>query len=201
MEEFDELFGGRVSAGKDALQIEDILAESDAIDGDLHAASYEQSTSRHPTLASDTLPIDTETQTPDDIDKISSEDEDVIGRLASERQEKAAATLGKRKRSALTVQPIAPVPKKVKKTGGMQIAGSIDTLTREMRRQTSQREDEVEEMKKNLPQTPIEKAFALVQKSFGDDEEFFFFDVRDFLSMPPKLMHISLFRQHAEIYG
>lgn len=47
------------------------------------------------------------------------------------------------------------------------MAGSIDAMTKEMRRQTDQREDEVEEMKKNLPQTHIEKAFALVQKSFG----------------------------------
>ena len=80
------------------------------------------------------------------------------------------------------------------------MAGSIDALTREMRRQTSQREKKVEKMEKNLPQTHIEKAFALVQESFGDDEDFFF-DVSGFLSMLLRLMHISLFRQHGKMYG
>ena len=167
MKEFDELFGGKVAIGQNALRIEDILAEPNTVDTDLYAASI----SRHQTPTSNIVPFDTET--PDDTERMNSEDKDVVNRLASEQQKKVAA-LDKQKSSALVIQPIAPVSKKIKKTEGMYMARSIDALTREMRQQTSQEEEGVEKIEKNLPQTYIEKAFALVQESFGDDKDFLF---------------------------
>lgn len=111
----------------------------------------------------------------DNDENASSEDEDIVDSLVTERQK------GKRKASALAVKPMEPPPKKVKKSGGMFLADSMDSMskemsqqTKEMARQTSQREDEVVQMMENLPLTHIKRALAMIQVAFKDDEEMLF---------------------------
>lgn len=82
MDEFDELFVGRVATGENALQIEDILAEFDPVDVDLYTASPKDTTSRQQNPPSNLSPSPTETKILKDSGWPSSENEDVVDPLA-----------------------------------------------------------------------------------------------------------------------
>lgn len=147
VDKFDELFIKRVATGENALQMEDILTIFNPVDVNLYITSSKDTTSRQQSPPSNLSSSPTETKILEDNEWPSSENEDVVDRLASV-QPKKITTLGKKKTSALAVKPIVPPLKETKKTGGMHMAGSIDAMTKEMRRQTDQQEDEVGKMKK-----------------------------------------------------
>lgn len=150
VEEFNELFGGKVAISNGAQLIDNIFTSSKSFDVDCYAALQEEKTSKPQTLST-TLTSTSKTRNLDNDRNTSSNDEDIVDHLLTEQQK------GKRKASALAVKPMEPPPKKIKRTKGMFLAELMDVMskkmsqqTKEMARQTAQREDEVVQMMKNL---------------------------------------------------
>ena len=92
-----------------------------------------------------------------------------------------------------------PPVKNIKDTGAMLLAESIEGYTRELRRETAQREDEVAQRTENLPQTHIAKALALVEEHFGDNEDFYFSCVQFFLDASKAYVYIILGKKRRNI--
>ena len=87
----------------------------------------------------------------------------------------------KRKLSALESKPLEDLNprRRHKKTGGQFMASAIDGLVAEMHKSRKLREDELDEVRedrrqriKELPQTHVEEAIAMVSEKFKDDLDY-----------------------------